>query len=128
MSRKNASPAVKTMLVFAFIAMAIAVPSFAAAQSGDARCKIVASGNETKTSLNAQISASGTMTGVYVLEVTSPADGKRLAFRQAEFDIEGKDAVKVLDEEIEVPSGVGYSASLLVEWPGGSSSCSAAGF
>ena len=125
----SADAAFRKMDAFAVLATAIAaaLPLAAAAQAGDARCKIVANGNEIETSLNAQITASGRISGAYVLEVTSPVDGRRLALRQARFDVEGADAVTVLDAAIKLPRGEGFSASLLVEWPGGSSSCSAAG-
>ncbi len=125
----NDGSAFKIAGVQALLATAIvANPLLAAeAQASNARCKIVASSTATQTSLNAQILASGNISGVYVLEVTSPSDGTQLAFRQSKFDVDGEDAIMVLDEEIKVSKGGGYDASLLVEWPGGSSSCSASG-
>ena len=94
-----------------------------AAQVG---CEIRASRSDAGTRLDAVISATGPVSGRYAFRVEPQSGGEPLISEEADFTIEAASPSEVKKAGIDLPPGEGYSASLSIEWPNGSSSCSAA--
>ena len=89
-------------------------------------CEIRASKSDAGTRLDAVISASGPVSGRYAFRVEPQSGGEPLISEEADFSIDSPSPSEVKKAGIDLPPGEGYSASLSIEWPNGSSSCSAA--
>jgi hypothetical protein len=90
-------------------------------------CEIRAARSDAGTRLDAVISASGgPVVGSYRFRVEPMGGGDPLVAEEADFAIEGTAPSEVKKASIDLPAGQGYQASLSIEWPDGSSSCSAA--
>lgn len=89
-------------------------------------CEIRASRSDSGTRLDAVISASGPVQGSYDFRVEPARGGDALISEQSEFVIDGPGSSEVKKAGIDLPAGQGYRASLSIDWPNGTSSCSAA--
>ena len=93
--------------------------------SSSVRCKIQAKSNDSGTHLEAVISAGGPVTGTYAFKVEPSNGGKALIDENGPFEIKADGPSEVKQASLDLPPDTGYNASLSVEWPNGSSSCSA---
>jgi hypothetical protein len=100
-----------------------AIPD-AAFASVEVGCEIRATRNQDGTRLAAIISASGPVSGTYSFRVDRRGAGAPIA-EQGVFEIEEAAPSEVKKVELSLPAGKGYDASLTIQWPNGSSSCSA---
>jgi hypothetical protein len=85
-------------------------------------CNIQASSDGSVTKLAAIVTTGGAMSGSYTLVVDRASDGSNVERREGEFASDSAGPTTVAD--LELPAEGGYRASLSVEWPNGSSSCS----
>lgn len=89
-------------------------------------CEIRASRSDSGTRLDAVITASGAVSGNYSFRVEPAAGGAPVIDEQSDFAIDGTGPSEVRKAGVDLPAGEGYRASLSIEWPNGTSSCSAA--
>jgi hypothetical protein len=85
-------------------------------------CNIRASSDGSTVKLAAVVTTGGAVSGSYTLVVDRASDGSNVERREGEFASDSAGPTTVAD--LELPSEGGYRASLSVEWPNGSSSCS----
>jgi hypothetical protein len=106
------------------VAMGIPETIRASVQVG---CEIRATRDNATTRLDAIISASGAISGTFMFTVKKQG-GDEVKSETGEFTTKSSQPSEVKKASITLPKGEGYEASLMVEWPNGSSSCSAAAF
>ena len=97
----------------------------AASVSVQVGCEIRATRKEAGTRLDALISASGPVSGTYSFSVDRRG-GDKVISEAGDFTIESATPSEVKKAGVDLPPGDGYDALLTIEWPNGSSSCSAA--
>ena len=85
-------------------------------------CNIRASSDGSVTKLAAIVTTGGAVSGSYTLVVDRASDGRNVERREGDFASNAAGPTTVAD--LELPAEGGYRASLSVEWPNGSSSCS----
>ena len=74
------------------------------------------------TAKSQPVDETSAVSGSYTLVVDRASDGSNVERREGEFASDSAGPTTVAD--LELPSEGGYRASLSVEWPNGSSSCS----
>lgn len=85
-------------------------------------CNIQASSDGSVMKLAAIVTTGGAVSGSYTLVVDRASDGSNVERREGEFASDSAGLTTIAD--LELPADGGYRASLSVEWPNGSSSCS----
>jgi len=88
-------------------------------------CEIRATRNDAGTRLDAVITGSGPVSGTYAFTVRKRA-GDEVTSETGNFEIKSSTPSEIKKAGINLEPGDGYEASLMIEWPNGSSSCSAA--
>jgi curli production assembly/transport CsgH protein len=89
-------------------------------------CEIRAYGTDTGSRLEAVISADGPVTGTYRFTVERSSSASPTVDSGA-FEIKKVGPSKIKQSSMDLPAGEAFNASLEVNWPGGSSACSASG-
>jgi hypothetical protein len=92
--------------------------------SAGVNCEIRAIRHSTGTNLNAIISGSGPVFGTYVFIVKRDG-GEAVRSESGDFRINSASPTEIKKASIDLDRNSGYRASLRIEWPSGSSSCSA---
>ena len=90
-------------------------------------CEIHAYTTDTGSKLEAVISADGPVTGTYRFTVERSSSASPTVDSGA-FEIKTASPSKIKQSSMDLPAGEAFNASLEVNWPGGSSACSASSF
>jgi CsgH protein len=114
------------------IAAGLAVPLFAqmgyhmtnSAQAAPrVNCTIKAAHQNGTGKLDAVIMASGPIEGTFIFTVRKSSGGEPVT-QSGDFKVDDEKPVEIKKASIDLEPGQAYDASLKVQWPNGSSSCS----
>jgi curli production assembly/transport CsgH protein len=89
-------------------------------------CEIRAHRTDTGSRLEAVISADGPVTGTYRFKVKRSGSASP-TIDSGDFEIKNAGSAIVKKSSIDLPAGESFDATLEVDWPNGSSACSASG-
>jgi hypothetical protein len=118
-------PARVAWLMFLLISGTIVEMSMSAKASVQLGCEIRATRNDARTRLDAVITGSGPVSGTYSFKVRKRA-GDEVTSETGNFEIKSSTPSEIKKAGIDLEHGDGYEALLTIDWPNGSSSCSAA--
>jgi hypothetical protein len=113
----------RSIVSLAAVAVCVGTLSMMIYASSAVGCEIRTIRNEMGTSLNAIISGSGPVSGTYVFNVSSDS-GEAVKAESGKFTITSASPTEIKKASLDLEPNKGYRASLKIEWPNGSSSCS----